>query len=357
MLDRMDELVCGAIVVAFCFCGMGFAMQDWGGDPGKHTTLTDVHDATWGTWVTGYVLAAMGVIFGIAAPGEGLVRSVARLAFELEAISWAAHSVMHQFFAKGGDVHDMLWFTGATAFTAALFGKACAAHMFIQETGICRCFGSLDPREMDPKDESDVELQVHQMATARIFGGVGLVAAVTVPVLILFQPNVGGWIHLVAVQGFTLCLMIGFGAAGGAFCGSAGMFIGFAGTLFFKHVYMPPFKFSHDFNDHGLAHTCWMVYMASSYALLLQLYAEIRLAHEELEEQLRAKREQEALLAREAEEEAQRRVAETGCLISMCCSAAAARGGDPHSFTACVEVRRPLPRMWTVDFPLLARRG
>jgi len=246
-------IIAGSCVVAVVFFIVGFAVQDWSCTSNCGTGTGGSNDATWGTYVTDYVLAIELFIMAVMAPGTGMAKHVLTAGFVVSAVGWLYGGILHQLFFEPGTVHDFLWTTSLMTSIIACVLRLLAAIMLAQLADRCPCC----------KDSKILSI---------VFGVVAFSFSVTV-VLSVYVANfpLAGWMVVAIINiPFNVAVMV-VGYVAREPLWATACLLSFVMYLVLNQVKFEPFVSSDQFNDNGLFHSALMVYVAMAFGLFNSL--------------------------------------------------------------------------------------
>lgn len=239
------EVVLGVVASAASFV-VGFSMQDWGGPSGAPTGQ---NDATWGTWATSYALSVECVAFGLTALGGGAWSASARAGFLVEGLGWACAGLMRQHFAEPSPAYATLWKASLVTTIVGGFLQVGVVQVMARPDGASSSGGA---------------------GTIGCYLALGLVVA-GIALAECGTNLVFGSTFLVLMKLFMMLIMLVSGCGACAYVEALAVAATFALAVGIKQLQPMPFSWSPDFDDNGLFHSAWMLYLSATLALMGQL--------------------------------------------------------------------------------------
>jgi len=247
MALKSSAIIAAFLLVALVFYVIGFAVQDWDCDQGCVSETGGDHDTTWGTIITDYTVGVEAIVMATMAPGGGSVKNVIMASYILDSIGWLGGGLMHHAFAGDGEMHDGLWAIALLTVSLGGLVRMCAAIMSAKEAGKCRCMPSQKPLGI-------------------IACTAGLLFTVVLFLALAEHIPLPDWMVSAAKQVLMSLSLVMVGCVGGQPAWATAVFGCFALTVL-NVVKFSPFKYSSNFNDNGLFHTGYILFLAAVFGL------------------------------------------------------------------------------------------
>lgn len=231
-----------SVASVICFV-IGFAIQNWSciDDCGPQTG--GKNDATWGTYVTDYILGMECFVMAVMAPGDGFVKKSIAAAYIIAGVSWTAGGILHHMFPTDGQVHVMLWIVALIGGGWAALVRAYAAIVSMQESG--KCVLCLDSKIL-----------------GIVFGVLAATYVIAVPLSVQQVLPLADWMLMAMTRILFDLVLIITGYMAKQPLWTSGVLASFLLFLALNVIKFPPFIYSTSFNDNGLFHSAVMLYLA-----------------------------------------------------------------------------------------------
>lgn len=259
MLQVNKIIIAGFIFAGVFFAALSHAFQKWEcdgsdavegpfcGNWGRHAETGGQNDATWGTYVTDYILFIEAAAMVVKAPGRGVVKQAIQAAFALDALRWLLDAIMHSFVSEAGGGHDFLYHSVSVLTILLSLARVLAALAAAKDAGECKC------------------LPPHKTSA----GGLALIGLILI-ILNFVYPTYEEAI-ISQAHNVTVGILVAVGCAANNLGWGAAVFISFLVYLAF-HIMKPqgwsyPFHYSTDFNEEGLVRAASMILLAVLFGL------------------------------------------------------------------------------------------